>query len=227
MEKLPETRSKSRDIDAFIERSRSAVAVNRTDPRLLFAIDATASRQPTWDTAATLQHRMFAAVASAGTLSLQLCFYRGFNELKASPWIGDTASLSRLMRSVRCEGGHTQIARLLRHAVREHREHAIRALVFIGDAVEEAPDDLCALAGECGLLGLPLFVFQEGHQPGVEATFRSMAKLSRGAYARFNSASAERLAELLSAVARYAVGGRLALASAGDAGAQMLLTQLP
>lgn len=227
MSKLPDKSSASRDIDAFLARASKAVAANHGNPRLLFAIDATASRQPTWDTAAQLQHHMFAAAAKVGNLSLQLCFYRGIGELKASPWIADTESLSRLMRRVRCEGGHTQIARLLRHALREHQKAPIRAVIFIGDAVEESPDDLCALAGECGLRGLPLFVFQEGLDTAVETTFRSLAKLSRGAYARFDNSSAGRLAELLAAVARYAAGGRRALEHAGDAGARALLTQLP
>jgi len=227
MDKLPRKTSTRSDVDAFLRDARSVTPLNRAAPRLLFAIDATASRQPTWDTATTLQHRMFEAVAGIGSLSLQLCFYRGFNELKSSSWVSDAASLGRLMRSVHCEGGHTQIERLLRHALREHRQAAIRALVFIGDAVEENPDDLCALAGECGLLSMPLFLFQEGTDSRVESTFRSMARLSRGAYAHFDAASAERLAELLAAVARYAAGGRMALESQANAATRALLQQLP
>jgi len=227
MDKLPRKTSSRSDVDAFLRDARSVVPVGSATPRLLFAIDATASRQPTWDTATMLQHRMFEAVTGVGSLSLQLCFYRGFNELKSSAWVGNAASLGRLMRSVHCEGGHTQIGRLLRHGLREHRKAPIRALVFIGDAVEENPDDLCAIAGECGLLSLPLFLFQEGADSRVESTFRSMARLSRGAYAHFDAASAERLAELLSAVARYAAGGRMALESQTNSATRALLQQLP
>ena len=108
----------------------------------------------------------------------------------------------------------------------EHRRLALRALVFIGDAVEESPDTLCDLAGQCGLLKLPLFLFQEGREPAVEKTFRSMARLSGGAWARFDSSSAATLASLLGAVARYAAGGRAALENSSGESARLLLQQL-
>jgi hypothetical protein len=130
------------------------------------------------------------------------------------------------MAKVHCEGGHTQIARLLRHAMGEHRKIALRALVFIGDAVEESPDTLCDLAGQCGLLQLPLFLFQEGREPAVEKTFRAMARLSGGAWARFDSGSAAALAGLLGAVACYASGGRTALENSSGESARLLLQQL-
>ena len=130
------------------------------------------------------------------------------------------------MGRVHCEGGHTQIARLLRHAQAEHRKASVRAMVFIGDAVEENPDGLCDLAGQCGILQLPLFLFQEGRERQVEQTFRTMAKLSGGAYARFDGSSAQTLASLLGAVASFATGGRLALEKRGGDSAKLLLQQL-
>ena len=157
---------------------------------------------------------------------MQLCYYRGFGELSASRWLTDSAELARLMGKVRCEGGHTQIARLLRHAQTEHRKTPVKALVFIGDAVEENPDTLCNLAGQCGILQLPLFLFQEGRDGTVEHTFRSMAKLSAGAYARFDSASASTLSALLGAVASFATGGRAALEKSTGDSAKLLLKQL-
>jgi hypothetical protein len=130
------------------------------------------------------------------------------------------------MGRVHCEGGHTQIARLLRHARKEHGRAGVRALVFIGDAIEESPDTLCDLAGQCGILKLPLFLFQEGHDPQVERGFRAMARLSGGAYARFDSSSADILAGLLGAVASYARGGRAALEELEGDSAKLLLKQL-
>jgi hypothetical protein len=258
MAKPPSQRSSSGDIAQFLATSKAIAKVVEAQPRLLFAIDATASRQPTWDTACQLQYEMFRATqqtASPGAassaqssahdsphasphdsphaspqkralLSVQLCYFRGFHEFYASRWLQDSAALSRIMSSVRCEGGHTQIARLLRHAIAEHRKRPIRALVFIGDAMEENPDTLCDLAGQCGLLKLPLFVFQEGHNRTVERTFRAMSRLSGGAWARFDAGSAARLASLLGAVASYATGGRKALANNSSEGAKLLLQQL-
>jgi hypothetical protein len=226
MAKPPTRRSSSQDIAKFLQKSRAITQFVEQQPRLLFAVDATASRQPTWDHACHLQQEMFLASGKVPTLAVQLCYYRGFGEFRASRWLTDSAALAHLMGQVRCEGGHTQIARLLRHALEEHGKAAVRALVFIGDAVEENPDSLCDLAGQCGIRQLPLFLFQEGNDRPVQQTFRTMAKLSGGAYARFDSSSAATLAELLGAVASYAAGGRAALEKRNGDSARLLLQQL-
>ncbi|MEM9253929.1 MAG: VWA domain-containing protein [Pseudomonadota bacterium] len=226
MAKPPSRRSSSQEVAQFLRTSKAITEVVDRQPRLLFAIDATASRQPTWDRASHLQQEMFRATSRAASLSVQLCFYRGFNDFKASRWLSDSDALARLMGKVSCEGGHTQIARLLRHAQTEHRKLPLKALVFIGDAVEENPDTLCDLAGECGIRRLPLFLFQEGSDAAVASTFQSMAKLSGGAYARFDSSSAETLAALLAAVASFATGGLKALEGRRSSTARRLLEQL-
>jgi hypothetical protein len=226
MAKPPARRSSPQEVAQFLQKSRAITQFVDRQPRLLFAVDATASRQPTWDHARHLQQGMFHASGKVATLAVQLCYYRGFGEFRASRWLTDSAELSRLMGGVRCEGGHTQIARLLRHAQEEHRKATVRALVFIGDAVEENPDSLCDLAGQCGILQLPLFLFQEGSDQQVEQTLRTMAKLSGGAYARFDDSSADILAGLLGAVASFATGGRAALEARGGDSAKLLLQQL-
>lgn len=226
MAKPPAERSSAQEIAQFLQTSRAISKFVDQQPRLLFAVDATASRQATWDHATRLQQKMFLTSGKVASLAVQLCYYRGFGEFQASRWLSDSAALAELMGRVRCEGGHTQIARLLKHAQSEHRKSAVRALVFIGDAVEENPDNLCNLAGQCGILKLPLFLFQEGPDRSVEQTFRSMAKLSGGAYARFDSNSAAKLAELLGAVASFATGGRAALEKRSGDSAKLLLQQL-
>ena len=72
---------------------------SRVDPlrgRLIFAIDATASRQPTWDLALGLQADMFRAVKEVGGLDVQLVYFRGFGETRASKWVSDPEALARL-----------------------------------------------------------------------------------------------------------------------------------
>jgi hypothetical protein len=130
------------------------------------------------------------------------------------------------MRAVSCVGGETQIERVLGHAIAESKKRRVHALVFVGDAMEENADRLCRLAGELALLGTPVFVFHEGGDAVAGAAFRQIAKLSRGAYLRFDLASADRLKELLAAVAVYAAGGYRALAdySAKKGGDIPLLT---
>ena len=206
------------DVDAFSARfaARAAAARPGGRGRLIFALDATASREPTWDRACRIQGEMFEATAALGGLDVKLVYYRGFNECKASRWMSSAADLHRVMRAVYCVGGQTQIERVLAHALTETKKQRVNALVFIGDAMEENVDRLCRLAGELGLNGVPIFVFHEGGDPIAGNAFRQMAKLSRGAYLRFDLASAERLKELLGAVAVYAAGGYRALTAYGE-----------
>jgi hypothetical protein len=208
----------SAEVDAFLDALKRAPAVRPAGGRgrLVFALDATASREPTWDRACRIQGEMFEATAGLGGLEIQLVFYRGFAECKASRWLTTAAELHRAMRSVHCLGGETQIERVLDHAVRETQKRRVNALVFVGDAMEENVDRLCRRAGELGLLGVPIFLFHEGRDQTAARAFQQMAALSRGAYMRFDLASAERLKELLGAVAVYAAGGYRALTAYGD-----------
>ena len=226
MAKLPSRRSSRTEIDSFLNKSKTIATVRKQQPRLLFAIDATASRQLTWDRASHLQQEMFLAAQQGITLCVQLCYYRGFADFHAGPWTTDSQALASQMSRVSCEGGHTQIERLLRHALAEHGKNKLRALVFIGDALEENPDTLCQLAGQCGMLQLPLFIFQEGQMPEARNCFSSMARLSKGAWASFDHSSANTLASLLGAVASYASGGLQALERNAGEGAKLLLQQL-
>jgi hypothetical protein len=212
-DRLPAT-STSADVDAFLRDLHRAPAVQPGGPRgrLIFSLDATASREPTWDRACRIQGEMFEATAGLGGLDVRLLFYRGFAECKASRWMRSASELHRAMRAVSCIGGETQIERVLSHALAQTKKVRVNALVFVGDAMEENADHLCKLAGELGLLGTPVFVFQEGGDRIASAAFRQIAKLSRGAYLSFDAASAERLKELLAAVAVYAAGGYRALA---------------
>ncbi len=188
----------------------------------MFALDATASRQPTWDRACQLQGDMFAAVAKLGGLAIQLVWYRGYGEFQVEPWLTDSAELQRRMSAVQCRGGLTQIKRVLQHALQETRPCRINALVLVGDCLEEPVDPLCHVAGELGLLGVPVFAFQEGHDPEAAQGFREVARLTRGAYCAFDGGSAQQLSELLRAVALYAAGGRQALVALGGQQSELL-----
>jgi hypothetical protein len=212
------TESHSAEVDAFLRDLQRAPAVRPAGGRgrLVFALDATASRQPSWDRACRIQGEMFEATAALGGLDVKLVYYRGFTECKASRWMTTAADLHRVMRAVSCIGGETQIERVLAHAVAENQKQRVNALVFVGDAMEENVDRLCQLAGELGLKGVPIFLFHEGGDPVAAAAFQQMAKLSRGAYLRFDLASADRLKDLLGAVAVYAAGGYRALSAYGE-----------
>ncbi|WP_455202477.1 hypothetical protein [Kaarinaea lacus] len=207
------SKSTRSDIDAFLNKAALTPGMKPSGERgrLIFAMDATASREATWDHACQLQAEMFSETAALGGLEIQLCYYRGYGEFDASPWLSSSQDLLRRMTAVRCLGGHTQIEKILRHAVRETRQKKVNALVFVGDCLEENIDDLCHQAGELALLGVPMFLFHEGYDPVATMGFKQLAELTRGAYCRFDASSAQQLKELLGAVAVYAAGGRKAL----------------
>lgn len=220
------------DVSSFIAKLR-AIPLARSEPgkrgRLVFAMDATMSRQPTWDRALHIQSEMFTVTEAIGGLDVQLVYFRGFQECRASKWASTPSALARLMTGIECRGGSTQISRVLSHIKREASANKVSAVVYVGDAMEENIDELCSKAGEIGLLGVPTFMFQEGSSLTAERAFREIARLTRGAYFRLGGDSARLLRELLAAVAVYAAGGRMALQdhSAGaSASGRLLLEQL-
>ena len=229
-EKAPKSTGRA-EIDAFLAQARAlGPRADGKRGRLVFALDATMSRQPTWDLACKLQAEMFEEAGAVGGLDVQLVFYRGIHECRASPWVSDPARLAALMEKIDCRGGHTQIGRVLGHLRKETKRQKVDAFVFVGDAMEEKVDDLCAIAGELGLLGVPAFMFQENRDPIAEQAFREIARLTKGAWCPFDAGAAAQLKELLRAAAAYAAGGRVALADlskrAGGEGAVRLLSQI-
>jgi hypothetical protein len=215
--------------------------------RLIFAMDATASRQETWDLATHLQASMFQA---ASGLEVKLVYFRGGvavpkcavagrfggkptpvleRECRQSAWVSDPNRLSYLMRKITCASGYTQIGRVLELAREQAAAQSITALVFVGDAMEENPDTLRRIATE---VGAPVFMFQEGDNAEVEQAFREIARAANGAYCRFDAGAADTLRQLLAAIAVFATGGVSALeahitpSTALDAPARLLLTQL-
>ena len=214
------------EVDAFLARAARLAPAASARGRLVFALDATMSRQPTWDLACELQASMFDSAAAVGGLSVQLVYFRGIGESRASSWVADPRALRELMVRIACRGGHTQIRKVLAHVRREAEKRPVAALAYVGDAMEENPDTLCQLAGEVGLLGVRAFMFHEGRDAAAERTFREIARLTGGAYLPFDRSAAAQLRALLGAVATYAAGGLKALEASGSAGARLLLPHL-
>jgi len=212
-EKPLSRKSTKTEIDTFLEKVSATPAVRRSESpgRLIFAMDATASRQPSWDHACHIQGEMFSETAGLGGLEIQLCYFRGFNEFHAFPWMSQSRDLLSVMSSVSCIGGHTQIEKALQHSIQENILNRVNALVYVGDCMEEDINRLTIPAGKLGLSGIPVFLFQEGADPLARQAFMEIARLSKGAYSSFDSHSAQQLRDLLGAVAVYASGGRQAL----------------
>jgi hypothetical protein len=207
-----------RHLEAFFARAGAARG------RLIFAFDATASRQETWDQAAHLTGEMFKTVAAVGALDVQLVYFQGHEKCVASSWVSDAKRLTDIMTKVQCESGYTQIRKVLRHVRKEHAREKINAVVFVGDCCEETAHDLYNEAGELG--NVAIFLFQEGHDKHAAEIFTEIARITGGAIAQFDANAAQRLADLLKAVAAFAVGGIRALADQKTEAAKLLLTQI-
>ena len=222
----------SRDVERFLDQARRVSApapdASTARGRLLFCMDATASREPTWDQASRIQGDMFVAAERLGGLAVRLAFYRGFDEFKVSKWAASGVELARLMSRVDCLAGHTQIARSLAFAAEEASTNRLHAMVLVGDAFEEDIDSIGPGAGRLGLLAVPVFAFQEGNDPTASRAFQQIARLSGGRHCVFDSASPDELRRLLGAVAAYAAGGAAAMndyARLHGGAAQRLLEQ--
>jgi hypothetical protein len=226
----PVTPADRSEVEAFVDAMRKMTTRPRTGRgRLIFALDATMSRQPTWDMAQQVQGQMFSAAAACGGLDIQLVYFRGFDECRASAFMRDGAGLSAAMSKISVMCGQTQIGRVLRHIRSEQAEAPLGAFVYIGDSMEEKADELGRIAGELGLMGVKGFIFQEGGNSYAAACFKDIARLTGGAYAVFDSNAPGRLAGLLKAAAAYAAGGYPALrdrARQGEAEARQLLSQM-
>ncbi len=221
------TKSDQGEIDAFLQHARNlSPSTGTASGRLIFALDATMSRQPTWDMACALQGEMFSTAAAVGNLSVQLVYFRGQRESRASRWVDNAESLRTAMERIECRGGLTQIARVLTHARKEAEKHELAALVYVGDCMEENIDEVLGLAGELGLRGVKAFVFHDGRDPKAESAFRQIAQVTGGAYLPFDRNSSAELKALLAAVAAYAAGGRKALEAMNSETARRLLDDM-
>lgn len=194
-------------------------------PGLIFAMDATASRQPSWDRAIEVQASMFSAMAPGS--KVQLVYFRG-TEFFASRWSRSPHELAAVMRTVTCVGGLTQIGYVLSHCERAAAFGSVSALIYVGDSMEEDSKELAALARKLAHRGVACFMFQEGCDPAAAAAFREIAGLTKGAHCRLGRHSADELKDLLTAAAAYASGGRSKLLELAQhqSAARLLLSQL-
>jgi|TARA_B110000240_G_C13425660_1_gene421476 hypothetical protein len=232
MSKQQLNRSNSLSVQDFLKKSDDLVAQpnSKNSGRLLFAMDATASREHAWDMACQIQADMFMSTQEIGNLEISLCYYRGYNEFKSFPWSSNASKLHDQMLQVRCLAGHTQIKRTLDHAIQSCVKQKIKAVVLVSDSFEESIDEVGMAAGKLAMLGVPVFVFHEGQDAGAKSAFQHIAQLSNGAYCRFDHNSVAQLKELLCAVASFAVGGFDALEKQSQQGssiARSIIKQLP
>ena len=191
--------------------------------RLCFIIDATESRARTWKAAQKIQAQMFRVAQRSGSLLAQVIYFRGTRTIAAvtDGWASNADILVAQMAKVECRTGQTQILQSLRIA----RELRSTAIVLIGDAFEECPDELEVGAEQLGNAGIPMFTFLEGDDREAALAFSRFAEITGGAFAAFGDY--RDLGDLVTAAAAYATGGTEALARLSSPAAGEVLRQLP
>lgn len=199
-------------------------------PRLLFAMDATASREPAWQLAQTITGAMFAAVP--GALDVALAYHGGGRLKEVTPFAADARAFLDKVHTVQCEAGGTALTAILEAATTIAR---LKALIYVGDCFEEPPEVAVALAQQLKLKGVRVFVFHDtmSQQQGYDvaaagAVFAQLAAVTGGVLLPFDAHAPEQVTALLEAIAVYAVGGLKLLAERQRAlpAARLLLDQL-
>lgn len=191
-----------------VRRAQKQAGIKPGNGRLIFALDATMSRQPTWDMACSLQSEMFDIAQDHGGLATQLVYFRGVDECRASRWTRSSKDMIRWMERFDCRAGRTQLSRILTHVGQEANKQKLNAVVYVGDCVEEEADELVGLAGDLRRFQVPFFIFQEGQEDYARMVFREIARVTGGAYASFDAGARGKLRDYLKGVAAFAAGGQ-------------------
>jgi hypothetical protein len=178
--------------------------------RLLFGVDLTSSRQPSFNQAQRAMTAMFETIKTIGAIAVKLIYFRGMNECRESKWYDDPRILIESMRRLSCDAGITQIARLLSLALSE--EGQVSGLVFVGDHCEDGADAVLTLAEKLGQRSMPIFVFHECADDDhasllAKPIFKGMAEVSGGVYVEFKLNSSDVLRELLIGMGAFVTGG--------------------
>jgi hypothetical protein len=186
----------------------------------------------TLDRAKAFQREMFEAVG--GNLEMKFAHYgpdnaEGVRRAKmTTTWVSDADAMGDYMGKVHCECGcYVSIRLMLAAAVNENKDRPVQAVVIVGDAFHDNPEDLdkaALYALELRNAGTKLFLFQDSDCPATALRLQRLAAVSGGVY--FPRAKDVELIEALQAVTCFAAGGEEAVKAKGGKGATLLLEKL-
>jgi len=197
-------------------------------PRLVFAVDATESREATWRAAKQLTDVLLAALP--GELDVALAVHGGNRLHTFTKFTSDAGALRNRAASVRCEMGYTRLLDILARVL---ETEGVSVVCYVGDAYEESARRGYKLAESLKARGIRLIVLFDGagwsdldsHAAKVLA---EMARRTGGALLPFDITALPKLRDLLEAVAVLAVGDVPLLTARQDAmpAARLLLQHL-
>jgi len=173
-----------------------------------FLIDATGSREDTWEQAQGIQAKMFKSAAGLQTIRLRLAYFGG-DCLNSPGWMNSPARVAKHMAAVRCRTGLTQIIEGLHSFIQEAPENRAAAIILVGDAFEEDADQAEHAGTMLKKMGIRVFSFIEGNDPTAQSVFQRLAEITGGKFAKFGSDLP--LSDLCEGVALLTSGGEKAL----------------
>lgn len=190
-------------------------------PRLVFGVDATASREAMWESAQRITDRMFDAIP--GALDVALAVHGGSEVHTWTEFSADVQRFRAQAAAVRCQAGHTRLCELMQRTL---DAGGVRVMSYIGDAFEEDASEAFALADRFKLRGIKAVILADQANEPTLRVFRELAERTGGALLDFRSGKLDLMGEVLGAVAALAIGGRKLLAERRTAGARLLLSHL-
>ena len=199
-------------------------------PLLLFAMDATASREPAWAVAQQITSKMFEQIPAQ--LKVALAYHSGGRLRKITPYTDNARQFADTVHQVHCEAGLTALNAILAKAA---QTRGLKALVYIGDCFEEDEQTAYDLARQLKLTGTKCFFFHDTSSAGsvwgiadARTVFENIVAITGGAVLDFNDQAVQESGDLLQAVAVFASAGKKALEHHKQAlpGAQTLLGKL-
>jgi len=204
-------------------------------PRVMLAL-ANHGRSPGWDRAKLLQRQIFDAAAGSG-LEMKFAFFgpddaAGVRRCRITTrWITDPDNMADIMDRAECDCGcYVYIRDVLGQAVKENEDRPMRAVFIIGDAFHDDQDGLNEAAISANQLrraGTRLFLIQQGNDPITARGLQYVARVSGGAYFRFDPRTQERqFSEMWEAMSAYTTGGEEAVKAMGVPAATLLLEHL-
>ncbi len=151
-------------------------------PRLIFAVDATASREPAWTAARRVTDALVKALP--GELDVALAVHGGSRVHTFTAFTKDAATLRDRAAGVACEAGLTRLLPILSASL---KHQAVRVVVYIGDVFEESLNQGRRLADAMGAQGTKLIGTARYGGPSITPGCRGVLG-SREAHRRLRAA---------------------------------------
>ncbi len=187
---------------AFTHAEPPADVGTTSRPRLVFAVDATASREPAWAAAREVTDALVKALP--GELDgVALAVHGGSRVHTFTAFTSDPRTLRDLAAGVDCQAGMTKLLPILAASLK--RQATVRVVVYIGDVFEERnlPQGR-HLADQMGVQGIKLIVLHDTADRSARRDaeiFWDLAKRTGGCVLPFDATA-------LWAAARHPVRGR-------------------